>query len=419
MPAADMEPLFPDLAVLQPRATETARKADEVGRHLHPDTLAAVTELLRTINCYYSNLIEGHDTHPVQIERALEGDLSASPGLRDLQIEARAHIEVQRAIEERLRQEPALNVCDTRFLCWIHGEFYGRLPADLRVVRSPDGRREEPVVPGALREFDVRIGNHFAPSPEELETLLARFADAYDSNRLGRDDASRARVLATIGAAHHRLLWIHPFGDGNGRVTRLMTDALLRRAEVGAHGLWTVSRGLARARVRYRAMLAAADEPRHDDYDGRGALSARALTAFSSFFLDVCDDQISYMGEMLAVNGLRDRFVAYCRAREVGAIPSPIERGSGRESRRGPGRPPVGFRPEATRLLRKLLAEGALPREEVEEVTGLGDRTARRLVSSLAAEGLITAETPRAALRLRFPAHAAPYVFPDLYGSLP
>ena len=222
MPLAEIEPLFPDFTPLQKRAASVIEQAADVGRHLHPATLAAVTELLRTINCYYSNLIEGHDTHPIRIERALAGDLSHSPALRDLQLEARAHIEVQRAIEARLEQEPGLRVCDASFLQWIHHEFYDRLPDDLRIVRNPDGTHEERVEPGELRGFDVRVGDHVAPSPAELEPLLARFAEAYDPVRMSRQDHSAVRALATLGAAHHRLLWIHPFGDGNGRVARLI-----------------------------------------------------------------------------------------------------------------------------------------------------------------------------------------------------
>ena len=417
MPAAELEPLLPDFGPLEERATSIIRQAGEVGRHLHPATLAAVTELLRTINCYYSNLIEGHDTHPVRIERALAGKLSRSPKVRDLQLEARAHIEVQRAIEVRLQDEPGLHVGGAAFLQWVHREFYHRLPDELRVVRNPDGTREERVEPGELRAFDVRVGDHVAPSPGELQPLLARFADAYDPVRMTRQDHSATRALVTLGAAHHRLLWIHPFGDGNGRVARLMTDAWLRQIGVGAHGLWTVSRGLARARGHYKQLLANADQPRQNDYDGRGARSARALNEFCEFFLGVCEDQVSYMGRMLAVDGLADRFTSYCRAREVGAIHLPgAARSSGTAPRRR-GRPAVGFRPEATRLLRTILAQGPVPREEVEAITALGDRTARRMVSTLLGEGLLASPTPRAPLSLRFPAHVVPYVFPDLYGE--
>jgi hypothetical protein len=57
------------------------------------------------MNCYYSNLIEGHRTHPIEIERALAQAFSIDPRQRELQLEAKAHIEVQREITSgRLRQ---------------------------------------------------------------------------------------------------------------------------------------------------------------------------------------------------------------------------------------------------------------------------------------------------------------------------
>jgi len=424
MPIAALEPMLPDVEALRDRAAGVARAAGALGRHLHPATLGAVTELLRTINCYYSNLIEGHDTHPVEIERALAADYARDPAKRNLQIEARAHIEVQRLIEQRLDSEGGANVCDPEFLRWIHEEFYRRLPPDLRIVRHPTGDRDVEVQPGALRTFDVQVGRHLAPPWRDLDALLARFAVVYDPRHFarngaqpGRETFDEARGLVALGAAHHRLLWIHPFGDGNGRVARLMTDAYLRRLRLGGHGLWTVSRGLARDTDRYRAALAAADAERWNDYDGRGPRSAQALHAFCEFFLDVCADQIGYMGGLLALDALLERVTAYGRARESGAVQGTTgARSAGPRMGVGRGRPPVHFRAEATRLLRALVAQGPIQRGEVRSITGASERTARRVVQELSAEGFVVSASHRARLELRFPAHAAPYLFPGLYG---
>ncbi len=62
--------------------------------------VSSLADLVRSMNCYYSNLIEGHDTHPIDIERALKNDFSADPKQRDLQLEARAHISVQAWVDE-------------------------------------------------------------------------------------------------------------------------------------------------------------------------------------------------------------------------------------------------------------------------------------------------------------------------------
>jgi hypothetical protein len=134
--------------------------ADGLGSKLSEPTLRAVAELLTRINTYYSNLIEGHVTDPADVERALNGDYSSDPAKRDLQLEALAHIEVQKLIDERIAADPHINVCDPGFLRTLHKAFYDRLPESMHVVRSPDGRLEERVAGGGLRSFEVVVGRH-------------------------------------------------------------------------------------------------------------------------------------------------------------------------------------------------------------------------------------------------------------------
>jgi hypothetical protein len=61
--------------------------------------LASFADLVRAMNCYYSNLIEGHGSHPVDIERALRNEYSTDAYKRDLQPQARAHVAVQQWID--------------------------------------------------------------------------------------------------------------------------------------------------------------------------------------------------------------------------------------------------------------------------------------------------------------------------------
>jgi Fic family protein len=395
-----MEPLIPDDPNLLRGAEELITTAAPMGRHLHPVTLGAVTDLLRTVNCYYSNLIEGHDTRPIDIERAMRADYSHDPVARDLQKEARAHIEVQRLMEERLDADPVLNVCSTDFLCWIHRELYTRVPESLRVVRNPDTGREEAVIPGALRHHDVKVGGHVGPPFAEVPEYLARFGDSYRPSRFDGPNA-----LVSLAGAHHRLLWVHPFGDGNGRVARLMTDGYLRLRSIGGHGLWTASRGLARKRSEFFTVLAAADAERWNDYDGRGSRSLRALVSFCEFFLDVCRDQVDYMGGLLKVDSLAERVEKYGLARESASLPDHLG-STGRDSRL-----PAG----SAHLLRDLMYRGSVGRGEVARITGLPERTARRVTHDLLEEGFLSSDSPRAPLRFRIPAHAGAYFFPDLF----
>src|SRR5260370_7517599 len=92
-----MEPRLPDEnKELEDLATDLVAKASGLATRLHPVLRASVGDLVRSMNCYYSNLIEGHNTLPVDIDRAMNNELATEPERRNLQLEARAHIEVQR-----------------------------------------------------------------------------------------------------------------------------------------------------------------------------------------------------------------------------------------------------------------------------------------------------------------------------------
>src|SRR3989442_417161 len=141
----------------------------------------------------------------------------------------------------------------------------------LRQVEGHDGKKY-PVQPGELRAAEVSVGHHIPPASKHLSAFLRRFAEFY-----GPLVQPTPHGFVAAAAAHHRLAWIHPFLDGNGRVARLFTHAWFARAGIDGAGLWTISRGLARAQQEYRARLANADERRVNDLDGRGYLSQRYL----------------------------------------------------------------------------------------------------------------------------------------------
>ena len=386
-----MEPVLPRVEKLTEWAIVLVREASELGGQFHPTTRESVADLLRTINTYHSNLIEGHNTRPRDIERALAGHLSSSPERRALQLEARAHIDVQRLVERRLADDPDLRITDVEFLLFLHREFYERMPGEWRKVRDADGARERIVIPGTLREDEVDVGRHLPPPPTALPRFLERFGEAYDPDRLkGLDE-----VIA-IAASHHRLLWIHPFLDGNGRVVRLFTDAYLRRAGLGGHGLWTASRGLARHRGRYFEALAAADAERRNDYDGRGARSEAALAAFCEFFLGTCLDQVRFMKSLLALDGLIARVEGYVARRAAGGLG-------------------VKLPSEAGRLLTEALLRGQVARGEAARITGTSERTARRILSALTREKLLVSGTPKGPVRLGLPLDAVGHYFPHLF----
>ncbi|HEY6805324.1 MAG TPA: Fic family protein [Pyrinomonadaceae bacterium] len=393
-----MEPLYPARTErLEDLARQVVTASAEAEGRLAPATLAGVRKLLRIVNSYYSNLIEGHNTHPVDIERAMRHDYSTNEHKRDLQTESEIHIEVQDEIATRLQEKPDLNVASPSVLKWIHERFYSRMPEHLCWVTG-ENQDSEKVQGGILRARYVQIGRHVPPTAQALDRFLERFAAFYDPAK-----QHGVRPLVALAAAHHRLMWIHPFLDGNGRVARLFTDAYFIRSKISGYGLWNVSRGLARRRESYRANLASADLPREGDLDGRSNLSERRLTEFCEFFLEVSLDQAQYMNDLLALTGLLDRLATYVNLRVQGLVPNP------------PRKNILRLRPEIVAVLHRVAISGEISRGEISRLMGVSERLGRDLLNSLLEEGLLLSESSRGPVRLGFPAHAAGYLFPGLY----
>jgi Fic family protein len=221
-------------------ALELAEQSAPFRASLPPRVATELARLVRTMNCYYSNLIEGHNTHPVDIDRAMNHDYSADAGKRNLQLEARAHIEVQSFIDAGGLGENAPTSAVA--LQEIHRRFCELLPDDLLWVQEPDTKERVRVVPGGWRSRDVKVGRHIPVSPGAVPRFMARFEQAYRG--LGRVDA-----IMAAASAHHRLLWIHPFLDGNGRVARLMTHAMLLRT-LDTAAMWSCGKGTGAPRGR-------------------------------------------------------------------------------------------------------------------------------------------------------------------------
>jgi len=364
-------------------ALELAQKSAGFRRSLPPSLLASLATLVRSMNCYYSNLIEGHDTHPVDIERALKHDFSKDIHKRDLQLEATAHIQVQRWIDEKgLKDVKATSV---EGICEIHRRFCELLPDDLLWVEDPETKERIRVIPGELRTRNVQVGRHIAISPGAVPRFQRRFENVFGN--LGRT----ASILSTA-AAHHRLTWIHPFLDGNGRVARLMSHAMmLDTLDTGS--VWSVARGLARNAEQYKSLLSNCDMPRRNELDGRGTLSEEALAAFTEFFLTVCIDQVTFMEGLMQPEHLRARILLWTEEEiRLGHLP-----------------------PKSGAVLEAILYRGELPRGEAVTVVGTGVRQARRIVTSLLERGVLESETPRAPLRLTFPAALGSRWMPGLF----
>ena len=381
---AQMEPLLPGEHLLEPlleQAHDLQREARSLAGAGAP---ADLRRLLRAMNSYYSNKIEGQHTLPFEIESALRNDYSQDGDKARRQRLALAHMETERAIETGWKGWSSQQVWSAQMVRDIHQDLFARLPDADRVL--PEG---DVLVPSALRDREVSVGVHAAPAHAAISAMLERWGNFYGGVRRGE-----LQVLA-VAASHHRLAWIHPFRDGNGRVARLHTHLALGALGL-TNGLWSPLRGFARSHEAYYAHLAAADEPRAGDLDGRGNLSERALIAWMTYVLGLCMDQVRFMGGLLDMAGMKDR-IAACLAFEENVVKR-------------------GVRSEALRALHYLLlTQAELERSEFKALLGLGERLATAQVTALLKRGLLATDSPHGKLRFGVPQHAMRFYLPGLW----
>jgi Fic family protein len=385
---AQMEPLVidpsrPVFGALVGLASELVEASARLDASIPHKTGEGLSELVAGMNCYYSNLIEGHHTLPVDIEKALDA-VFGQPDQLQLQSLAFAHIEAARwAREQQIGQDTI-----RPFLLEVHRRFCEHLPEDMLILS--DGSRMEP---GRFREREVSVGRHVAPTWETLDRFLARYASVYEM----RVEAARLGGLHKLCgivdsvAGHHRLAWIHPFPDGNGRVTRILLDAMLRGCGLNPAGLWSIARGFAKTQEQYKAALAGADEHRQGDLDGRGNLSEKGLAAFCAYALETAIDQARFMETLFALGDMEKRCQHYF------------------------GNIRLDLKPESAHLYIAAFRAGEFERMEAGRITGLPERTARDVLARLLEEGFLVSDSPRGKVRVGFPVQALGTLLPNLY----
>lgn len=379
------EPLLPAEVRLEPllaKAHDLSRLATPLAGTRVPPELRS---LLRSMNSYYTNRIEGQHTRPHEIDQALRQDFSKNAALAAKQRLAVAHIEAEEVLEQRYSGPDGARALYTAAAVQdLHRELFGRLPAaDLLTTEN------EPIVPGQLRQRDVKVGQHVAPAHASVPQFLARWADFYGTVRRGE------AALLALAAAHQRLGWVHPFVDGNGRVMRLHTHTLLSALGYTG-GLWSPLRGFARSTERYYALLADADVPRRGDLDGRGNLSEQALAAWIGYVLDTCLDQVNFMAGLLDFETMKARIEA-CLVFEATVQKS-------------------GVRQEALRALHYLFLSGEdMSRGDFKAMLGMSDRGATDALGALVKRGLLKTDSPQGKVRFGLPQHALRFLFPRLW----
>lgn len=349
--------------------------------------------LLRVVNSYYSNRIEGNSTLPADILRA-ENAPHEARSAKDLN-EIKRHIEAQR----RLTDEPLdkVEVCTKAAISRLHREFYVGAAEDLLDIQLNDAGETVHMIPGEFRQLGVRVGKHIPPTVERMHAHLNDFERMYRLDWIH----GLSRFFAAA-AAHHRLMWIHPFMDGNGRTGRLFTDQYLKAAGFGGYGMWSMSRGFARNVTTYYEMLGAADHPRKGELDGRGELSDSGLMQWTRFFTETALDQVQYFHTQLEPERLSERIDVYFEMRSRRAL----------SDSKGEALPEL--RIEARDVYKTLLYQGDQQRADIQARLGVGERTTRSLLSQMANEGLIKLDG-RKPVSLSLSRHSIEFLFPSLW----
>lgn len=199
---SEASPYAGQLAPLRVLASEVRRRDAMLSARVSADARPGLVAALSLVNSYYSNRIEGNPTRLRDIERTL----AARPADRN-----------------RHQQEHA---------AWLHA--HDQLDARAR---------------------EVQVGLHDAPPADDVRELLQQLFAAVNAPEVTGD-----WQLIAAACLHHRLSWIHPYPDSNGRVNRLQTDAWLRHAcGLEGYGLWSMSRGFARQVDGYLQALRATD----------------------------------------------------------------------------------------------------------------------------------------------------------------
>lgn len=387
---SQMEPLLPGafkIAPLLERASDLIRNADRLAGWSAAGTLPGLRQLLRSMNSYYSNKIEGQHTLPLEIEQALRNDYAKDADKARRQRLALAHMATESQLESLCSQWHHERVWRPQTIGEIHQDLFARLPLTDRVQRT--GNKTITLEPGQWRQSEVSVGRHAAPAAKSLFDFLAHWSQTYGQARRGE-----MQVVA-MAASHHRLVWIHPFLDGNGRVARLHSHLVLSHMGL-TNGLWSPLRGFARSQDAYYAQLAAADEPRAGDLDGRGNLTEAGLLTWIHYVIETCIDQVGFMTQLLSLEGMKDR-IAACLNYEEQVVKQ-------------------GVRTEALRALHYLFStQTDLDRADFKAMLGLGDRLATAQVSALLARGLLLTDSPYGKLRFGVPQHALRFYFPHLW----
>lgn len=180
----------------------------EVAITSHPEIFRQMKHIFHTLESIGSARIEGNNTTIAEyIETKIEEGGPRTPDIQEI-----INMENTMAFIEEVIDETSI---DRTFVSEIHKQIVKGLPL------PPNG--EGDIHPGKYRQEEVSIGGaaHLLPPPWDVNRYMEELFDFIKSNDPPKYDLLKSAIV------HHRFVWIHPFTNGNGRVVRMITYAML------------------------------------------------------------------------------------------------------------------------------------------------------------------------------------------------
>lgn len=182
----------------------------QLGGSTHPQVFFQLKHIFHTLESIGSARIEGNNTTVVEyFESKL--DEYANRNIPNNILEIQNIEKAMEFIEQNVYDYPINKI----FISELHKIIVDGLPFS--------GGGEGDKTPGLYRSHKIKISNsmHLPPDSYLIESYMDEMFEF-----INKEDSSKYDLLKSA-IAHHRFVWIHPFGNGNGRTVRLFTYAML------------------------------------------------------------------------------------------------------------------------------------------------------------------------------------------------
>jgi len=220
--------------------------------------------------------IEGNTLSEEQVKDLVDKKLELPPSKEYLKTEVQNIIDACNEIAVDI-SSGKFNKISAAWLCQFNKKILQNVPV------------AEDVQPGQIRTHAVVVGNLYrAPDAKDVSALVEKFCDWMNSSCLRNEQMPVHFAIIKAVAAHLYIAWIHPFGDGNGRVARLLEFAILLGSGIPSPAAHLLSNHYNVTRTEYYRQL---------DKAGKTNDPTEFFCYAIQGFLDGLEEQLKYIRE--------------------------------------------------------------------------------------------------------------------------